>query len=241
MTVERALLGAFRELGGDACRLVRVAEGSKFVLAEVEDPAGERFGGLVSARAGVTPRRWPASAREAASLCASPDPLAAAVGWATINAVINRPHLGASPADGVDWLLDAGRGRHVAFIGRFPFIEDEVRPEAARLSIFELNPREGELGADAMPDVLPTADLIAVTATTILNRTLDQILGNRGVGSQVLLLGPSTPLAPGLFDLGVSRLAGVVVRDLARVAADVEAGVSFRSVGGTIRVSLAPG
>ncbi|MEO1087416.1 MAG: DUF364 domain-containing protein, partial [Acidobacteriota bacterium] len=83
-----------------------------------------------------------------------------------------------------------------------------------------------------------TADVIAVTATSILNRTLEPILRHRSAAARVLLLGPSTPLTPALFDLGVDRLAGIVVRDLGRVAKDVAAGVSFRRIGGTARVTV---
>lgn len=238
MNVIAALLGAFRAAGGEHCRLVRVVGGRRFLLAEVASPGGERSGALVSARtAGAFV--WPGSAADAAALAESADPVRAAVGLATINAVLNRTFASAESQDGVDWLLEAGRGRHVAFVGRFPFIEDEVGPAAARTSVFELEPRKGEFGAADMPAVLPTADVIAVTATTILNRTLDRILRYRGSHSQVLLLGPSTPLTTSLFPLGVHRLAGVVVRDVERVALDVEAGVSFRAVGGTARVTVA--
>ena len=234
MTVEATLLRAFDEAGGAQHRLERIVPGRRFLLACVRSPTGELLGGLASCRAEQAPD-WPERADEAARWLGADEAVQAAIGLATINAVLNRS---AGEADGVDWLQDAGRGRHVALVGRFPFIEDELRPIAAEISVFEIDPREGEYGPQDMAARLPEAQVIAITASTILNQTLDGVLAHRAEASRVLLLGPSTPMTAALFDLGIERLAGIVVNDLVCATRDVEAGVSFRQLSGLRRVSL---
>jgi uncharacterized protein (DUF4213/DUF364 family) len=46
----------------------------------------------------------------------------------------------------------------------------------------------------------------------------------------VLLLGPSTPLSPVLFDAGLSGLSGTVVDDLGQVLLSVGQGATFRQI-----------
>jgi uncharacterized protein (DUF4213/DUF364 family) len=56
--------------------------------------------------------------------------------------------------------------------------------------------------------------------------------------AKVMLLGPSTPLTPVLFDFGVDLLSGVQVVDIAATLASVEASVNFRKMKGVRRVTL---
>jgi hypothetical protein len=49
----------------------------------------------------------------------------------------------------------------------------------------------------------------------------------------VMLLGPSTPLSPLLYDYGVDILSGTLVVDEAAVLRTVGQGASFRQVEGT--------
>jgi uncharacterized protein len=53
-----------------------------------------------------------------------------------------------------------------------------------------------------------------------------------------VLIGPSTPLSPLLFDFGISLLAGVEVVNLDELLISTRQGVSFRHMKGTRRVSL---
>ena len=46
----------------------------------------------------------------------------------------------------------------------------------------------------------------------------------------VLVLGPSTPLSPALFDYGVHLLSGAVVQDVEAVLRAVSQGANFRQV-----------
>jgi uncharacterized protein (DUF4213/DUF364 family) len=56
------------------------------------------------------------------------------------------------------------------------------------------------------------------------------VIGLRKPGAKVLLLGPSTPLSPILFDYGISVLSGSVVEDPETVLRLIGQGASFRQI-----------
>ncbi len=86
--------------------------------------------------------------------------------------------------------------------------------------------------AEAAPDLLPCADLVAITSSSLVNGTFDGLLALCPPHATVMLLGPSTPLSPALFDYGVDILSGARVVDEAAVLRTVGQGASFRQVEG---------
>jgi uncharacterized protein (DUF4213/DUF364 family) len=82
---------------------------------------------------------------------------------------------------------------------------------------------------------------VAITSTTLINRTLPGILSLCKKGSVKMLLGPTTPLSEIFFDYGIDILAGSVVTDNERVLQSVSEGASFMQIkkrGGIRFVSL---
>ncbi|MBV8458272.1 MAG: hypothetical protein JO122_16850 [Acetobacteraceae bacterium] len=66
--------------------------------------------------------------------------------------------------------------------------------------------------ADQAPQILPTADVVLATGTTLLNHTLDALLGYIRPDAQVTLIGPTVPLLPDAFEQrGVDVLGGIRV------------------------------
>jgi uncharacterized protein (DUF4213/DUF364 family) len=53
-----------------------------------------------------------------------------------------------------------------------------------------------------------------------------------------MVLGPSTPLSPVMFGFGVHLLSGIQVIDEAALLESIAAGLPFRKMNGTRRVSL---
>jgi uncharacterized protein (DUF4213/DUF364 family) len=117
----------------------------------------------------------------------------------------------------------------VAIVGHFPFI-DRVRDAADRCWVLELHPGPGDLPADQAREVLPQADVVALTGTSLLNHTFDELIGLCRPDAYVLLLGPSTPLSPVLFEAGVNALSATRVDDIEQVLFSVGQGATFRQI-----------
>jgi len=163
----------------------------------------------------------------------------AAVGLATVNALMGSSARNLSGDKALAVLEKRGAGRKVAMIGRFPFA-DRLRQRCAHLWVFErgLNRRQEDFGEEAMEQLLPQADVVAVTATTLLNRTLPGVLASVRPEAFLMMLGPSTPLTPELFDFGFDILCGTVIDDPATVLKAVGEGAVTSQIKGVRRVSL---
>jgi uncharacterized protein (DUF4213/DUF364 family) len=96
--------------------------------------------------------------------------------------------------------------------------------------VIELNPHEGDFPASAGPEIIPQADILAITSTTLINHTLDDIMRYRKPEARVMLLGPSTPLSSRLFDFGLQVLSGSIVENWEAVLPLVRQGATFRQI-----------
>ena len=181
--------------------------------------------------------RW--TPLELAGLLRSNSPPESAIGLAAANALVGPTATGLREEKAVAILREQGRGRKVAMIGHFPFA-DGLREDCDHLWIFErgLNRRQDDLGEEAMEQLLPQADVVAVTATTLLNRTLPAVLAEVREDAFVMLLGPSTPLTPALFRFGFDVLCGTVIDDPETVLRAVEQGAVTSQITGVRRVCL---
>jgi len=93
-----------------------------------------------------------------------------------------------------------------------------------------LEPFKGDLPASSAPEIIPQADILVITATTLLNHTLQDLLDLRKPGAQVFLLGPSTPLSPVLFEEGISILSGIFVDAPKKVCIGISQGANLRQL-----------
>jgi uncharacterized protein (DUF4213/DUF364 family) len=186
--------------------------------------------------AGELHRRTP---MELTGLLRSDSPPESAIGLAAANALLSPTAADLREEKAVAILRERGRGRKVAMIGRFPFA-DGLREDCDQLWIFErgLNRRQEDLGEEAMEQLLPQAEVVVVTATTLLNQTLPSVLAGVRPDAFVMLLGPSTPLTPALFRFGFDVLCGTVVDDPEAVLRAVEQGAVTSQITGVRRVCL---
>ena len=171
------------------------------------------------------------SARELAEYARSTDLLEASIGVAALNSLLEMDESLAVEINASEVLADRGRGKNVALIGHFPFIP-QLRQEAKQLWVLEQRPTEDEYPAEAAPQLLPQADVVAITGSTLINHTLDGLLNLVQPGATVMVLGPSTPLSPLLFEYGATIISGTRVVDEATVLCTVGQGAVFRQVGG---------
>lgn len=167
--------------------------------------------------------------RALCELARSASPVEVSVGMAAINALL--PHVGLRWIEVNAAELLAQRGAHgkVALVGHFPFV-DWLRERVQALWVLELAPRPGDLPASAAAEVIPQADMVALTSMTLLNRTFDELMALRRPDAQVMLVGPSTPLAPLLFTHGVDLLSGAIVEQVDPVLRGVSEGAGFRQL-----------
>jgi hypothetical protein len=177
------------------------------------------------------------SARELAELARSDVLLEASIGLAATNSLLDIDERLVVDLNAAEVLADRGRGRRIALVGHFPFIP-RLRQEAGQLWVIEQRPAEGEHPADAAGDLIPAADVVALTGTALINHTLDGLLRLCRPDALVMVLGPSTPLSPVLFGHGVSILAGTRVVDEAAVLRTVSQGAIFQQVQGTRLLTL---
>ncbi len=159
----------------------------------------------------------------------SNNPNKASIGLATINSLLAVRIKGVVERNAVDLILKKGRGKNVAVIGHFPFV-DKLRQQLDHLSVFELEPGAGDLPAAKMKYYLPSCNVVALTATVLLNGTFKDVHKLCPVSAYKIMLGPSTPLSPVLWDYGFDALGGCIVSDVQTTLNAVRTGASFRDL-----------
>ena len=137
------------------------------------------------------------SARELAEYARSDNLLEASIGMAAINSLLAVDEAAAVEINALDVLVEYGRGKTVALVGHFPFVP-RLRPRVGRLWVLEQHPAEDDFPAEAAPELIPQADVVAITSSTLINHTLDGLLAC-GADALVMMLGPTTPLSPVLL------------------------------------------
>lgn len=157
-------------------------------------------------------------------------PVLTSVGVAALNALLPDPLPEMVEEEQVESLLARyGANRTVALIGHFPFVP-RLRDQVGELQVLELRPRQGDLPAAMASDVLPQADVVAITSMALINRTLEPLLELCAPEALVVMLGPSTPMSPVLFEYGIDILAGAQVIDIEGVLRSVCQGGNFRQI-----------
>lgn len=147
------------------------------------------------------------------------DSYKATVAMAAINAVINSkspllsssvplsPHSSANLAV-FEHFLPQIRGKRVVVIGRYPGLakyEQEID-----LTVLERQPTAQDLPDTACEYLLPEADWVFLTATSIVNKTFPRLV-ELSQNAKLVLMGPTLPWLPDLADMGIDYLAGVAV------------------------------
>jgi uncharacterized protein (DUF4213/DUF364 family) len=172
------------------------------------------------------------SARELAEYARSDNPIEASIGVAALNSLLHPGDREVAEINAAEVLVEQGSRRQVAVVGRFPFIP-RLRDATARLWVIEKHPAEGEYPAAAASELIPRAEVVALTGSALINHTLDDLLALCSPGAVVVVLGPSTPLSPVLFDHGVTMISGAQVIDEELALHTISQGGTFQQVRGT--------
>jgi len=156
----------------------------------------------------------------------------ASIGMAAINAAINAknplPNGIALPTGNLavfEHFLPQLIGKKVVVIGRYPNIErfsDQID-----LQIIERQPTANDYPDPACEFLLPNADWVFLTATSLVNKTFPR-LAELAQHATTVLMGPTTPWLPQLADFGIDYLAGVEIYNAEKLQQTVAEGGGVR-------------
>jgi uncharacterized protein (DUF4213/DUF364 family) len=174
---------------------------------------------------------------ELAQLAYSQSILEAAIGMATINSLVEIDENSCIELNAAELIMEKGKGKRIAVVGHFPFVP-RVRENSKELWIIEKNPREGDFGEAEAENLIPQADVVAITGTALTNHTLEHLLELCNSKAFVIVLGDSAPLSPILFYYGVDAVSGTKVIDPILALRCVSEGANFRQIKGVSRLTM---
>lgn len=133
--------------------------------------------------------------------------------FAAVNAFYNRADNGftlkeTKTLDDIDM-----RGRNVGMIGMMLGHSNMTREsfrDARNLYIMDREEKQGALPDSACEFFLPLCDLVIITGSAAINKTLPRLL-ELSKNARVILTGPSVSCCPQLLELGIDRLNGRVI------------------------------
>lgn len=175
-------------------------------------------------------------ALELAEYANSDNLLEASIGMATINSLIDIDETRCTNDNAGEILAEKGSGRNIAVVGHFPFTL-KLKDVAARLWVIEQKPSGEDLPAAAAEDILPRADVVGLTGTSLINHTFPELM-ELCRGKFVVMVGPTSPLSPVLFDYGVDVISGIKVAQPERMVVCITEGAMFKQIEGLKYLSM---
>jgi len=181
----------------------------------------------------------PIGAIELASRSLSSRILEASIGIAAINSILPIDESLCVDMNAEEVIRSQGEGKRIAVIGHFPFVKG-LKKVTKELRVFELpgRGRPGDITGNEIETLLPQAEVVAITSTTLINHSLGGILNLIASDAYKMMLGPSTPLSAIFFDYGFDAISGSIVIDRDRVLNCISQGANFRQVKGVRKVTL---
>jgi uncharacterized protein (DUF4213/DUF364 family) len=156
-------------------------------------------------------------------------PVLRSLGIAAINSLLPSRLSSSVEHNAEVMIAQHGKGKNVVLVGRFPFIP-RLRSQLENLVVLETEPKPGELPPSSAHEVIPNADVVAITGMSLINRTFDSLIELCAPHAFVIVIGPSTPLSPVMFDHGVDLLCGSEVTAVEPVLRAVRQAANFRQV-----------
>ncbi len=171
------------------------------------------------------------SALGLARMARSDSELEAAIGIAAINSLIEIEETRCIDLNAAELIQEKGRDKRIAIVGHFPFVA-RLRETTKELWVIEKHPKESDLAESEAQNIIPKADVVAITGSAFVNHTMEDILRLCEPKAFVIVLGPSTPLSPILFEYGIDAISGTKVVDTETVLCHVSQGATFRQMKG---------
>jgi len=156
--------------------------------------------------------------------------LEASLGMAAVNSLLDPGIFETEEVNAADLIAERGRGKKVAVVGNFPFLK-KLDGVVGELKVVHREPWEGEAGVEEAAKVLPAAEVAAITASSFINGTAEELLA-LCPEAYTLVLGPTAPFSEVLFGYGVDAVSGALVEDPAAALPCIREGSSFRRIRG---------
>ena len=162
--------------------------------------------------------------------------LEASIGMAAINSLIDIDESKCIEKNAFEILLEKGERKNVAVVGHFPWIP-KLRGKVQNLWVLEQRLREGDFPAKEAGRILPECDVVGITGTSFINHTIEGLL-KLCKKAFVVLIGPTSPLSPILFEYGIGAVCGVKVIEEDKVIRSISEGATFKEVTGVRLLTL---
>jgi len=171
------------------------------------------------------------SAQELAQWVLSDNLLEASIGIAALNSIIEIDETRMVQINAADVIARESKDKNLVVVGHFPFV-DRMKSIAKNCWVIEKRPYGDDFPEEAAREYIPQASVVAITGTAIINHTMEKLLSLCRPESLVMVLGPSTPLCPVLFNYGVTYLSGSRVVDQEAAISTIQQGAAFPQVKG---------
>lgn len=115
------------------------------------------------------------------------------------------------------------KGKDVVMVGHMRY-DQKLFSETSSLSIIEMNPQDGDFPSGAAEYLIPNCDILLVTGSAFINKTMPRIL-ELGENAYTVLTGPSVPMSEALIkNHNIQRLTGFIPGDNDMIQEFVSAG-----------------
>lgn len=123
--------------------------------------------------------------------------------------------------------------KHIALIGHFHFADD-LKNAGHQLDIYELEGRcnDGEIPNTQIPQKLPEADIVVMTSSTLITHATEDILKCCRKDAYRMIVGPTVPMHPVLWEYGFDAICGSVIEDPVQVCHAAREGGNHKQLTG---------
>ena len=158
---------------------------------------------------------------ELARYFAGDDEADCSLGLAAINAITQYIYRksGFRPQDAPDsmGILDISARDHVGMVGYFPSLVQRLKNRGIKLTVIEkkqqFHKQQENFTVTADPDMLGDCNKVIITASTLLNNSIDEVLEYAGRAQRRVMIGPTAGFFPDpLFARGISAIGGSEIR-----------------------------
>ncbi len=177
------------------------------------------------------------SAQDLARFILSDSLLEASIGIAALNSMIEIDESRIVEVNASDILAIESKGKNLAVVGHFPFV-DTMKTICKNCWVIEKKPFGEDFPEEAASEYIPRADVVAITGTAFINHTIETLLSLCQPRAKVMILGPSTPMLPLLFDHNVTFLSGSRVIDEEAARLTIQQGAIYKQVKGVRLFSM---